>query len=492
MILLKNGRNMSTKLMALLVVLIMIGETGLASASIQNNTKTPIKHLIILMMENHSFDNLFGVYGKTRSGNIANGVSIPYNLLSHPVTQNLTPVPTGSYSTSNPYEGYYNYHQDWNNGSMNGFLNGSGPSSLSYFGVNQTAIEWALAQNYGIGDMYFSSVLSETLPNRLYSLAGYSPVKQDQLSPPPYVLYNDTIFSELDSYGVSWAYYFLNPSIFRYPLNFIEGIGAKSSHIDSWNDFTNSVMSGSLPSVTWVSPVGGGAANFDQHPPSSILIGEIWLFNIVEMVMKSKIWNSTAIFVTYDEGGGYYDQVSPPSIGSLQLGFRVPFIVISPYAKENYVSNTVLTHTSILAFIDYNWGMPPLNPLVSVSNVPLDFFNFNISYANGDISRPPVQFNTSFGEFIRSSLDFNQNTVYQYNNIGSLFPMRFQFNLSKLPYSLQGSSNFSLSQVSSSYYVKADHPGTSIPPYLIYGMLILGVIVVSAVVFARMRRSGKR
>ena len=486
-------RSALLKLFALVVVFILLGEVSLSASGTSASTNTPIKHIIILIMENHSFDNFFGQYGRTSSGEIAGGITIPYNLITHPVSQNLTAVSPDNFSTTDPYEGYSNYHQDWNNGQMNGFLNGSGPSSLYYFTADQMGLQWALAQNYAIGDMYFSSTLSETLPNRLISLAGYSPVKQDQFSPPPSIPYDKTIFSELNAYGVSWGYYFKNPSNGIYPLNFISGMNSRTSSIGTWTDLENEIRSGTLPDVTWVSSISGGESGYSQHPPDNVLVGEIWMFTIIEMLMESGLWKSSAIFVTYDEGGGYYDQVSPPSVGGSQLGFRVPFMVISPYAKEDYVSNTIMSHTSILGFIDYNWKMLPLNRLVSFSNLPLDMFNFNSTNPGGSKIRSPLVFNASFQRFAMQNIDFNQSFVEQFHDIGNLFPMDFQYNVSALNYSLQGSSNFNLSQVTHSLYVSGNQI-TSFPLNTIIYEAALVSIFIGIVIFIikRLRKSKER
>ncbi|MDA8055412.1 MAG: alkaline phosphatase family protein [Thermoplasmatales archaeon] len=483
---LANGR-ITIRVLVIIVAILMILEFNPNVIGAQSNTKTPIKHLIILMMENHSFDNIFGQYGRTSLGNIASNVTIPLNLISRPFSQKLYPVSSGNFSTADPYEGYYNYHRDWNNGSMNGFPEGSGPNSLYYFTANQMGLEWAISQNYAMGDMYFSSTLSETLPNRLLSLAGYSPVTQDQPSPPPYIPYNQTIFSELDTYGVSWAYYTRNPSEYTVPLNFISGINQMQSKLRSWQDFEDSLLNGTLPSVSWVSPIGGGARYFSQHPPDNILIGEIWLFNIIEMVMKSDLWNSSAIFVTYDEGGGYYDQVSPPTLGGTQLGFRVPFIVISPYAKEDYVSHTIMSHTSILGFIDYNWKMLPLNSLVAKSSIPLDVFNFNSVYQDGHIIRGPYRFNPSFQKFLTNGLDFNVSIAERFHDIGYLFPSNFQYSPSSLEYPLQGESHFNLSQVTNSTY---EHRGKSLQfgTDSIMFFSAIGVVVTGTLLYTYFRR----
>lgn len=280
-----------------ITAIILSGPIHSAQISNSQNTQTPIKHLVILMMENHSFDNLFGAYGKTGNGSLGQNVTIPINLISKPPSQALNAVPYGTFSTTDPVEGLTNYHTDWNNGSMNGFLNGSGPNSLFYYTVSQMGPEWYLAHQYSLGDMYFSNMLSETLPNRMYSLAGFSSVTQDQISPPPFAPYNQTIFSELDHHNVSWGYYFQNQYLGFYPLYYIYGITSHFSHIHTWGNFTNAVNTGSLPAVSWVSPVSGLAYGYSQHPPDNILAGEIWLFYMVHLIMTSKYWDNTGIIL---------------------------------------------------------------------------------------------------------------------------------------------------------------------------------------------------
>ena len=457
----------------------------------QSSTKTPIKHLVVLMMENHSFDNLFGVYGTLSNGSHSSAVTVPLDLTNYPVTEGLSPVQTGKFNTPNPYEGYSNYHVDWNNGSMNGFLNGSGASSLSYFTVSQAGLEWMLAKQYALADTYFSSTLSETLPNRLYSLAGFSPVREDQSTPPPYVLYNQTIFGEMDHYGVTWGYYFQDPSKGTDPLQFIAG-PLQSSNIGSWETFGNELANGTLPDVSWVSPISGGASDCSQHPPNNILAGEIWIFSIINQIMSSPYWNSTAVMVTYDEGGGYYDQVAPPILHGVQLGFRVPFILVSPFAKEDYISNTILTHTSILSFIDYNWNMPALNSLVLYSNIPLDMFDFNRAYLDGNLMRMPLNFNSTELSYLPSSLDSSFSLAQTFSNVSDAFQMNFQIPTSQLPYSTFGNSAFNLSQVSSSVYVQSDT--AYVPSYLYYELLAfaLSILLLSVLYLAVNKRRKRR
>ncbi len=449
---------MSTKRIFLAVALsavILIGGLQLSVAA--QPTQTPIKHLVIIMMENHSFDNLFGTYGRLQNGSMAPNLTVPYNLLVHNSAQNLTAVSNGTFKTGDPYEGYFNYHADWNNGSMNGFLNNSGPNSLRYFTSSQMGLEWYFAHQYSIADMYFSSTLSETLPNRLYSLAGFSPVKADQLTPPPYVPYDQTILNEMDSYGVSWAYYLKTPVLGNYPLDFISGMSSHLSNIGTWGNFYNSVQNGTLPQVSWISPISGAAYGYSQHPPYNMLAGEIWMFYFIHLIMESRYWSNTAIMVTYDEGGGYYDQVAPPKVDGHQLGFRVPFILISPYAKENYVSNTIMSHTSILGFIDYNWNMPALNQLVSDSNLMLDMFNFNRPYATGTAIRPPLNFTNGLLNMLPATPVDSLSLANAFTNVSDLYPGELQYNISALPYPEQGQGNTSISNLSGNVFVQNNY-----------------------------------
>ena len=388
------------------------GQTGV--------TRTPISHVVFVMMENHSFDNIFGVYptiNETNVSSIISQIQKPTNLLNLANPPQLSQVPNGMFYTQNPREGYSTYHSDWDNGLMDGFAQHSGSQSMTYFTSAQFALEWDWAQEYALGDMYFSSSLTVTDPNRLFSLAGQSSVTDDS-GPPPYLPLNASIFSQLSNARVSWSYYMDNPSHDLYPLNYFSGINQYSQDIQSWDNFFSSLSSGTLPSVSWIMPVGGDAPGVSQHPTENVTTGELWLENIVNSVMQSSLWNSTAIFITYDEGGGYYDHVPPPIVDGNQLGFRVPLIVISPYAKENYVSSTVLNHASTLAFIEYNWKLPALNGFVASSNVPLDFFDFNASYAGGQIVRAPIILSPSAG-----------------------FPQPFQIPLNNLPYSRTDSSS---------------------------------------------------
>ncbi|MDG7035358.1 MAG: alkaline phosphatase family protein [Nitrososphaerota archaeon] len=454
---------LSVALISLVLVMSASAE-AFAQSEATNTTRTPIQHVIMIMLENHSFDNIYGVF-PTDNGTINNPIvdnmTVPINLLQlHPAPTEdgvtIHAVPAGTYWTADPNEGYSEYHTDWNHGQMNGFVSASGSQSMTYFDQNQLAIEWDWAEEYGIGDKYFSTLLTETDPNRVASLAGFAPISSDE-GPPPYIPVNESIFGELSHYGVSWGYYVLSPSPSIFPLDYFGGIGQYSSHIKSWPQFFNELKGGGFPSVSWIMATGGGTSNvYDQHPSSNMTVGELWVNNIINGVMNSKYWNSSVIFITYDEWGGYYDQVPPPVVDGVQLGGRVPLIVVSPYAKEDYVSNTILNHDSQIAFVDYNWGLPALNQFVADTNLPLDFFDFNQPYSGGNLVRSPLPLSNSTG-----------------------YPIQPQMPFVELPYSRSGSSSVTLASLGAPIYTLRD---TSYTPFYqsTYAVIIVAVALLAA------------
>jgi phospholipase C len=377
----------------IMVMLLLLTQLPIIHAS--STTTTPIQHLIVIMQENHSFDNYFGTY-PTANGTLVDSTTThlrPVNgLIDHvclPYQAScVSPHLSTSEAPTNPEEGQLTYQMDYaNNGS--GFANNSGPQSMIYFDYHSVAAYWDYAEEYGIGDEYFSSTLSTTTPNRLTILGGDTPVSANY-GPPPFMSYSKTVMRQLDESGVSWGYYdYISTSgepLSVYPLNYLSDVPSQATDkVRSISDLFEELGSGSnLPSVSIVNSLGD--FELTEHPPFNPTIGERWVVSIVNRVMESSFWPTTAIFITWDEGGGYYDHVVPPSKFMINHGFtqdlvglgqRVPLLVISPYSKENFVSNTLLSHLSLLHFIEYNWLLPPLDELAALSNLPLDFFNFS-------------------------------------------------------------------------------------------------------------------
>ena len=453
-------------LVVALLALQVVASASWAAGS--QSTATPIKHVVNIMMENLSFDNVFGLYptmNRTNPGALLSSLQPPDDVLDAPKTVSLSQIPNGTYSTVNPNEGAY--AADWDNGKMDGFVSNGG--GMTYFSSSQLAVEWDWAEEYAIADRYFASCICMTNPNRLFSLAGYGAGLTTDSGPPPYVPVNQSIFGELSSYGVSWGYYVRDPSADDFPLNYFDGIGTYSAQIQSFSTFYAALQQGTLPSVSWVMPVGGGASGIDQHPSANVTDGEGWLLGVVDRIMQSPYWNSTAIFITYDEGGGYYDHVPPPVVDGVRLGFRVPLFVISPYAKENYVSGTVMNHASSLSFIDYNWRLPALNPYVASSGLPLDMFDFNQTYADGTLARQPLVLENS-----------------------SRYPTALQIPLSGLPYQRTGSTGATLAALGAKLYVGTNTTVTPFFQSLPFTAVVAVVLVALLVVATRFARSHRR
>lgn len=356
---------------------------------------TPIQHVIVIMQENHSFDNYFGTYPSAngtllnsitsqlqRVNGIPDGVCLPY------MGTCIAPRLSTSPDPPNPEEGQQTYEMDYaNNGT--GFPSNSGPQSMVYFDYHSVAAYWDYAEQYGIADNYFAPVLGTTTPNRLILLTGNSSVSANY-GPPPYMPYTGTVMHQLDEAGVSWGYYdyigTYGGASNTYPLNYFSN--RTSQAID--NTLPVPILSqqlaqgAGLPSVSFVNSLGN--PQLDEHPSSNPTRGELWVESLINQVMESTYWSTTAIFVTWDEGGGYYDHVDPPGAFAINnsftdpllgLGQRVPLLVISPYAKQSFVSHDLLSHLSLLHFIEYNWNQTPLNTLVEKANLPLSFFNFS-------------------------------------------------------------------------------------------------------------------
>ncbi len=395
---------------AILAMLLIPSSASMA----QPQTMTPIKHVVYIMKENQSFDDYFGTYpygnNKTLMSNpIVKELSVPYGIQNGTNSIEVPNYPglgwllgytklryLDGVTQVDPGEGWVDYHGDWDWGRMNGFVAYSGPQSMVYVTYQQLPWYWDYAEEYVLCDNYFTPVMTETAPNRLASLTGYAPISNDY-GPPPYVPLNETIFYQLTQHNISWGYFELfsttrdPPSSEIYPLDYITGFTSNLTYmnnVENLSVFFQLAKEGKLPAVSFVMPFGitgeNGIPDPSEHPPANITLGQDWTVNIVNAVEESPDWNTSVIFITWDEFGGFYDNVPPPQVNSFGYGERVPLLIISPYAKENYVDPTVLNHDSVLKFIEYNWNLPYLTSWVAESGSVLSAFDFN------QPPRPPI------------------------------------------------------------------------------------------------------
>jgi phospholipase C len=256
---------------------------------------------------------------------------------------------------------------------------------------------WAYARRFTLADRYFTSVHGPNLPNHFFALAAQSggaidnggnpgpgtdcdgvcwgtvTVIDDHGNPSQRPLRFDfkTLPDSLQDAGISWKYYGENGGF----LSIIDHI----RHGAFWNEsiapptqFPIDATTGHLPAVSWLMPPG----EYSGHPPDSTCESENWTVNMLNAVMQGPDWNSTVVFVTWDDFGGFYDHVAPPQVDQFGLGPRVPLLIISPYAKESYVSHSVYDHTSVLKFIERRYGLQALTSRDAAANDMLDSFDF--------------------------------------------------------------------------------------------------------------------
>ncbi|MGZ4908363.1 MAG: phospholipase C [Halobacteriota archaeon] len=337
-------------------------------------SETPIKHIVVLYQENHPFDNYFGTYPG------ANGLNASIAL---PVTKgsNTTVAP---FHLSSPRIRELNNsatvaRMAYNNGSMDGFVYAErSRNTMGYYDSREIPYYWDYASRYALMDNFFSSQMGPSLPNHLYLIAGQSGNLSGNTG--NFSLDIPTVMDQLDAYNVSWRYYYDGPVDYTKEgvwnplpgIHSFEGNTSKLNNLAPSDTFTRDVAAGKLASVSWVMP----RDNESEHPGTDIRVGEHHVVSTINEIMRSQYWNSTAIFVTWDDYGGFYDHVPPPQIDSSGLGFRVPCLVISPYAKDGVIDHTQSDFSSILKFIETTYSMPSLNARVAMTSNMSDAFDF--------------------------------------------------------------------------------------------------------------------
>jgi phospholipase C len=378
-------------------------------------------HIVVVMMENHSFDNYLGalpISGQPRAHGLTydrRGVILNSNpgqsgtVRSYPFTSTAQgPDVTQTWNAT---------HEQIDGGKMDGFIssNGESPQAMGYWGPDVLPFAYSFATSFTVGNRWFCSAPCQTYPNRRFLMAAtaYGDITTDSstitLTPPP----NGTIFDQLTSAGVSWKNYFTDlpqtaiiPSIIeKHPSNIVPVA-----------DFFADCAAGTLPSVSFVDPEFGvlsdigsplvgvvGVNNVgvefsqiggDEEEPQDLSYGENWAYQVVNAVLNSPAWPRTLLIYTFDEHGGYYDHVPPPAAiapdsippnltstdvpgGYNIYGPRVPAIVASPYSKANGVTNVTHDHTSVLATIEKKWNLPALTYRDANATTVTDFLDFS-------------------------------------------------------------------------------------------------------------------
>jgi phospholipase C len=317
-----------------------------------------IKHVVFQIQENHSYDNYFGKYAKNPSG------------IGFPASYECSGIkPFHETSVSNSYDpSHYwsNIHTGWANGAMNGWVAANSRSAMGFYHKKDLPYYYSLLPEFTLCGMYFCSMLTDTQPNRLCTFAATSGGDcnnevQNDYFPSTFPI----IFDLLKEAGITFKNYNLNESAnYSYAAcwkNWATG-GPNNELNATYTDFENDCKNDTLPQVVYLTN------NLQEHPGDGAITGGMnQMKSFIGTIMASKAWASTAIFLTYDEGGAFFDHVEPPQIkgedpanGFGSLGVRVPCFVISPYALKDNVDTTASEHASVLKFIEKLFGLPTL------------------------------------------------------------------------------------------------------------------------------------
>ncbi len=358
----------------------------------------PIDHVIVIMQENRSFDNYLGrlvAQGYYKDGEVDVPPADWSNLDNDGGA--VVPHPDDEYCFGVNHS-WGAEHDDYDDGKLDHFVTQNEPDGQrTFFYEDDTVIPfyYALASTFSMGDRYFCSALTSTWPNRFYMMAatsfGIGDNSFDTLdtaaNPSP------QIFSELAAGGHTWKDYTDGPHQVEFFPAFGFSHDALSNYADVQCGLFGDLANDTLPDVAYV--MGDEINETSDEGPSALPgIGGALVEAIVRALFASPAWKHTALFITYDENGGMADHVPPvkacppdnlqphdgngnPLPGAFDTtGFRVPFILVSPYAKAHYVSHTVFDHTSVVRFIEARFGLPALTARDANATPPMDMFDF--------------------------------------------------------------------------------------------------------------------
>ncbi|GAC1311307.1 MAG: alkaline phosphatase family protein [Acidimicrobiales bacterium] len=404
------------------------------------DTLPKVRHIVVLMMENHSFDNYFGTLGR--------GDGLP------DLTANLTRsgdavrahrLTTTTQRTGVPNQSWESTHEQWNEGANDGFVRSAesqrphvpGDDAMGHWTDEDLPFYAGLARTFPLCDRWFSSCLGPTFPNRRFLVAGTARgLDSDELKRTIDRPEAGTLFDLLTRHGISWADYHpishARPLMARAPGLHGTGVGRRLrtlmlkdrikgdegelksllqftadafplglvtylGHVHSIERFESDAVNGTLPDVSIVDP--DFRANSEENP-QDIADGEAFAARIINAVMHGRSWRETLLVWCYDEHGGYYDHVPPPAAPEPddhppehggpyrydRYGFRVPAVIVSPYARPDYVSHVTHDHTSILKLIETKWNLPPLTRRDAAADDLLDSVDFD---APPSFAEPP-------------------------------------------------------------------------------------------------------
>ncbi len=385
------------------------GASARTTSVAQAATSRTINHVVIIVQENRSFDNIF--HGFPGADTASSG-------LSHDGTR-LTLRPQPFAVTWDIDHTMASFVAAYNGGKMDGFdleVGGANPHDSEYSYIPKAEVQpyWDLASRYVLADRMFPSQIDESYTAHQFLIAGQAGGTVDAPNAAPWgcdapagtlihlmtptrtwgagvfpCFTYKTLADELDARGLDWTYYapnLLSPgglawSAFDSIKSVRYGSEWSKRVLSPETRIIKDVAGGKLGAVTWVIP---DWVNSD-HSGNGSASGPSWVASVVNAIGNSPFWNTTAIFIVWDDWGGWYDHVPPPQVDLYGLGMRVPLIVVSPYAKSGYVSHVQYEFGSILRFAESTFDLAPLAGSDTRANPLDDCFDF---------TQPPRRFST--------------------------------------------------------------------------------------------------
>jgi len=360
-------------------VLVAEAARGQRRVELPSPRNLPLDTIVVLMMENRSFDHYLG-WLPGADGRQA-GLTFADRSGKVFATRPLAPDWQGC-AHPDPDHSWNGGRTQLDGGLCDGFLRSGSNDvfAISYYKEGDLGFIQDAAKATTVYDRFHCSLMGSTLPNREYMHAGESYGQRDNNLPPqtstPTGFPDNTIFAALTKAGVSNRYYYSDV-----PVAALWGTPGlqRSSPV---SDYYQACAAGTLPAVSFVDPNFGGSEgegpgiSADEHPHGDVRAGQAFMSDVVHAFMASPQFRRGALFITYDEWGGFFDHVAPPRVPDMrsaadlnqdygQMGFRIPTLVISPYARRGHVDHTIYGFESILKLICYRFAVPALNRRVA-------------------------------------------------------------------------------------------------------------------------------
>ena len=407
---------------------------GCSSVGVTNPTPTPtpvptnattIKHIVVIMQENRTVDNLFN--GFPGADTVLTGIQKGKTITLQPI-----PLEQGT----DALHTHLDWVADYDNGLLDNFdhLPSTDPVAnfpYAYVPRSETVPYWTLAQAYTFGDRMFQSNTGPSFVAHQYMIAGQSGNSSEN---PTYFPWGcdapngttvaligpngtdlpgvfpcfdyQTIADVLDAKGITWKYYapalgsdqWAAWSAFQAIHHIRYGPDWTANVISPAPQVLTDIAAGKLAQVTWIVP---SMAYSDHAYPTATAEGPDWVANIVNAIGGSQFWDSTVIFISWDDWGGWYDHVVPPQIDNMGYGFRVPLIIVSPYAKHGYVSHQVHEFSGFLKYTEEVFQLPNLGQRDVNADDFADCFDYTQTPA--PYTQVPVTFKPSFFLFTKDN-----------------------------------------------------------------------------------------